>query len=168
MSATECSPTNRHAPVLSADANANGVVEARVDVIAEAKPPLAVVSGEGHCAVAAVLSNQIDARAVVLAAVSQAVVDVRLAAVSLEAGRTHAPEAPEAVNNLAAAVVLAGVTETRVDLVLTHVTVEARQTGARELLEAGLRATSAVETRTSETRVALAHHCRVGLLCRKT
>ena len=167
MSARDFLSLYRRAPVVGADANANGVVEARVDVIAEAKPPLAVVSGEGHCAVAAVLSNQVDARAVVLAAVSQTVVDVRLAAVTLEAGRTHAPEAPEAVDHLAAAVVLAGVSEARVDLVLTRVAVEARQTGARELLEAGLRATSAVETRTSETRVALAHHCRVSLLCRK-
>ena len=109
------------APVSGSNAHTNGVVATRIDVIAEAQASLAVTSGEGQCAFAAIFTNQIDACAVVLAAMTQTVVNIRFAAVTLEAGRTDAPEAPEAIDDLASTFILAGVTETRVNLVLTRV-----------------------------------------------
>ena len=95
---------------------------------------------------------------------TQTVVNIRFAAVTLEAGRTDAPEAPEAIDDLATTFILAGVTETRVNLVLTRVAMKTRQTGADELLEASLFAGTTVRAGICEARITLSHHCRVCLL----
>lgn len=152
------------ARIVSGVVNARGAVLAGIEFLrTEVDLLLAVLAHEARFAAARIAFDLIHAGGIVLAFVAQAVVDVGLAVVALEARGTVTGEAAH-LQHFASRAVLAGVAEARVYLILA-VTAEETWRAVAVVVEELLRAAgTAVVARIAEAHVAFRQDVGLGLL----